>query len=36
LYLIRGQDLYVGRSPQELAEELYFPVVPKSTDHNHF
>jgi len=32
LYLIRNQDQYIGRPPQELADQLYFPVTPKDND----
>tara|TARA_R100001369_G_scaffold8823_1_gene21247 strand:- start:1811 stop:4030 length:2220 start_codon:yes stop_codon:yes gene_type:complete len=35
LYLIRGMDKYIGRSPQELAEELYIP-APLKNFTNHF
>ncbi len=29
LYLIREQDKHFGKKPQELVDDLYFPVVPK-------
>jgi len=32
LYLIRNQDQYAGRTPQELADQLYFPITPKDND----
>ena len=31
LYLIRDQDKHAGRKPQEVVDELYFPVIPKDT-----
>jgi len=31
LYLIRDQDKHFGKKPQELVDDLYFPVIPKDT-----
>ena len=32
LYFIREQDKYFGKKPQELVDDLYFPVIPKRND----
>jgi hypothetical protein len=36
LYLIREQDTHFGKKPQELVDDLYFPVVPKDTSGGHY
>ena len=32
LYLIRDLDKHFGKKPQELVDELYFPVVPEDLE----
>ena len=34
LYLIRGQEQYLNWTPQDIADKLYMPVIPK--DHNDY
>ena len=36
VYLIRDQDKHFGKKPQELVDELYFPVPIKDVSGGHF
>ena len=36
LYLIRDQDKHFGKKPQEIVDDLYFPIIPKDTSGGHY
>ena len=36
LYLIRNQDKHFGKKPQEIVDDLYFPIIPKDTSGGHY